>query len=71
MIFNPRQKKVNVNAPLTLENTVIKQVAEKNFLGVLIDRHLPWKPHIDFVSKKISKSVGLLREPAFTYHPKL
>ena len=52
MIFHPRQKKVNVNVPLTLENTVIKQVTETKFLGVLIDQHLSWKPHIDFVSKK-------------------
>ena len=51
MIFHPRQKKVNVNVPLTLENTVIKQVTETKFLGVLIDQHLSWKPHIDFVSK--------------------
>ena len=68
MIFHPRQKKVNVNVPLTLENTVIKQVTETKFLGVLIDQHLSWKPHIDFVSKK---GWQLLRKPAFTYHPKL
>ena len=55
MIFHPRQKKVNVNVPLTLENTVIKQVTETKFLGVLIDQHLSWKPHIDFVSKKFRK----------------
>ena len=69
MIFHPRQKKVNVNVPLTLENAVIKQVTETKFLGVLIDQHLSWKPHIDFVSKK--KVWELLRKPAFTYHPKL
>ena len=52
MIFHSRQMKVNVNVPLVLENTVIKQVTETNFLGVLIDQHLSWKPHINFVSKK-------------------
>ena len=56
--------------PLTLKNTAIKQVTETKFLGVLIDQHLSWKPHIDFVSEKISKSV-VLRKPAFTYLPKL
>ena len=58
MIFHPRQKKVNVNVPLTLENTVIKQVMETKFLGVLIDQHLSWKPHIDFVSKKNLEECG-------------
>ena len=65
MIFHPRQKKVNVNVPLTLENTVIKQVTETKFLGVLIDQHLSWKPHIDFVSKQISKSVRIIAKARF------
>ena len=54
-----------------LENTVIKQVMETKFLGVLIDQHLSRKPHIDFVSKKSRKVWELLRKPAFTYHTKL
>ena len=70
-IFHPRQKKVNVNVPLTLENTVIKQVTETKFLGVLIDQHLSWKPHIDSSQKKFRKAWELSRKPAFTYHPKL
>ena len=51
MIFmiHPRQKKVNANFPLSLENTVIRQVTETKILGVLIDQHLSWKLHIDFV----------------------
>ena len=70
MIFHPRQKKVNVNVPLTLDNTVVKQVTETKFLGVLIDQHLSWKPHIDFVSKKkISKSVGIIAKARFYLSP--
>ena len=65
MSFHPRQKKVNVNVPLTLENTVIKQVMETKFVGVLIDKHLSWKPHIDFVSQKILKSVGIIAKARF------
>ena len=30
------------------------------FLGLLIDEHLSWKQHIDIVSSKISKSIGIL-----------
>ena len=70
MIFHSRQKKVNVNIPLILENTVIKQVTETKFLGVLIDQHLSWKPHISFVSKKSQKVWELLLKPAFICHPK-
>ena len=65
MIFHPMQKKVNVNVPLTLENTVIKQVTETKFLGVLIDQHLSWNPHINFTSKKILKSVEIIVKVRF------
>ena len=30
------------------------------FLGVLIDKNLTWKPHIDHVASKMSKIVGIL-----------
>ena len=50
---------------LTLENTVIKQVTETKFLGILIDQHLSWNPHIDFASKKILKSVGIIAKAHF------
>jgi len=65
MIFHPRQKKDHVYVPLTLENTVIKQVTETKSLRC--SHCLFWQPHIDFVSKKV---LELFRKPAFTYHPK-
>ena len=30
------------------------------YLGILIDSHLSWKPQIDFVVKKIRRSIGIL-----------
>ena len=30
MIFHPREKKINVNVPFVMENTVNKQVVETN-----------------------------------------
>ena len=56
---------------LVMETTVIMQVAETKFFGVIIDQHLSWKPHISFFfQKERSKTRGLLRKPAFIYHPK-
>ena len=31
-----------------------------NYLGVLIDKNLSWKHHIDAIATKISKNVGLI-----------
>ena len=59
MIFHPRQMKINVNFPLVMENTIVKQAVETKFLGIIIDQRLSWKSHLSFVSKKISKTVGI------------
>ena len=64
------QKKINVNVPLVMENTVIKKVIETKFLAVIVDQYLSWKPNISFVPKKTSKQWGLLQKPAFIFHPK-
>ena len=31
-----------------------------NFLGVLIDKNLSWRPHIDHIASRISKIVGII-----------
>ena len=41
-------------------NQSLKQVNETKFLRVYIDDHFTWKPHISFVCKHISKSVGII-----------
>ena len=45
----------NMNAATALEN---KDYVK--FLGVLIDKHLTRKQHIDYIASKISKIVGLI-----------
>ena len=39
------------------------------FLGVILDEKLSWKPHISHITNKISKSVGIIRKSSF-YLPK-
>lgn len=43
VIFHPREKKVNVNVPHVLDNTVIKEVVDIKFLVVIINQYLSWK----------------------------
>ena len=43
-----------------IENNILEQVDNTKFLGVYIDQHLTWKTHVNFITAKISKSVGLL-----------
>ena len=45
---------------LKMDNIVIERENVTKFLGVLIDENLLWKHHINDVSTKISKTVGIL-----------
>ena len=38
---------------------------ETVFLGVILDEHLSWKPHILSVSRKRSKSIGIIYKSSF------
>ena len=60
MIFKSRQKRASVKFRVILNN-VIEQVKEIVFLGVVLDEHLTWKPHVAHVANKISKSIGIIR----------
>ena len=48
-----------------MENTLIKQVVETKFLGIIIDQHLSWKSHFSFISKKILKTVGIIAKARY------
>ena len=54
--FNKNFPKLN----LRIENHDIEQVDTFDYLGITLDQHLTWKPHIEKVSKKISKVISIL-----------
>ena len=43
-----------------LPNLLIENIYHIKVLGVFIDENLSWNQHIDIVSSKISKSIGIL-----------
>ena len=59
MIFSKPGKTI-LNVTPCIRQIPIEQVTEFNFLGVLIDNKLTWKPHISKISSKISKGTGIL-----------
>ena len=61
MIFHYRQRKIDNLIPnLKINSEPIERVAEFNFLGLTIDEHLNWSPHIQKVSNKISRTLGIM-----------
>ena len=59
----PRPKSISINA----KGQTINEITETKFLGVILDNALSWNAHIKHISKKISKSVSLLKMLKFTF----
>lgn len=45
---------------LTVDGALVERVSSTKYLGVLIDDHLTWALHINNISCKLSKSIGIL-----------
>ena len=66
VIFHPKQKMPNYKPNICLfdneqnEYATLESKEYITYLGILTDKNLTWKYHIDTFSLKISKTVGLL-----------
>ena len=60
MIIKPRQKKLPRNIKLSLNSENLKESDCVKYLGVLIDKNLTCKNHINRVTTKVAKSIGIL-----------
>ncbi len=56
IIFGNRP--INQRVQIIIDNVEVERVFENKFLGVVIDRKLCWKPHINFLKNKISKTMA-------------
>ena len=45
-----------------IEGLHIEQVYEFNFLGLIIDRNLNWKAHLNAIGTKVSRIISLLHQ---------
>ena len=61
MCFHPYQNKMVQTLPrLTVCGINIERVINFSFLGLIINENLSWKSHIDHISNKISRSIGVM-----------
>ena len=58
--FCARQYKYDHSFPIILNGAHLKQVRSTKFLGIHIDENLSWKSHIDVITAKISKNIGVM-----------
>ena len=63
MLFHHKQRKIDSIVPnLSINGNAIDHVTKFNFLGFLIDENLSFDSHIDMLSTKISRSLGVLNK---------
>ena len=61
MLFHTRQKRVNIDEnSIVIGGNIIPFTTNTKILGINIDNSLTWKAHINYVTTKISKGVGVL-----------
>ena len=59
MVFHTLQRKIEY-PKLIINNVAIEMVTQFNFLGIILSSTLKWNAHIDHISKKISKVIGVM-----------
>ena len=64
MIFHFRQRKLcDEEIPTIMINNIpIQRVSEFNFLGLTLDESLNWNAHVNKISNKISKVIGIMNK---------
>ena len=65
MLFTNKNRPEYIS--IDVRDHIIKEVTETKFLGVVIDNKLSWRAHINYISKKISKSISLLKMLKYTF----
>ena len=68
LIFHPYNKNLKQHVTIKINKKAIKEKEFIKYLGVLVDSSLSWKHHISNLTKKISRSIGVMYKlrPFFT-----
>ena len=62
MLFHYKQRNVTAITPkLKINGILIEKVKTFNFLGMTIDEHMTWKPHIQKVACKMAQTIGTMK----------
>lgn len=60
LIFKTKERKLNQQVSIEINEQPVDLVKHTKFLGVCIDEGLPWKYHIGQFTSKISKITGVV-----------
>ena len=60
MLFRPRLKICKSDLPVKINSQYVSKSEKIKFLGVVLDARLLWKAHVQYVSNKLAKGIGIL-----------
>ena len=60
MIFHNLNKKIAIIPSIKVNDINIERVKDFNFLGITLDQNLNWSSHINKISIKISRAIGIM-----------
>ena len=76
VIFCPTQKRLTYQPKIIIfdneqnKNVALERKEFDKYLGILIDRNLSWKHHVDHVALTVSRAVGLIAKLRYFCQPK-
>ena len=59
MLFT-RKRSITDDIEIKYYNITISRVKQVKFLGVIMDKNLTWKNHINYISRKISTCIAIM-----------
>ena len=63
VIFHAMNKRIEGVIPdLAINGIPLERVKNVNFLGLLLNENMSWKPHIDLLANKLAKCAGVLNK---------
>ena len=60
IMFTKKRNFANLNMTINIENQCIAKTNQTKFLGIIIDDKLTWKPHLLYLTGKVSRSIGII-----------
>lgn len=65
VIFHTKNKNIVAQTQILLRSTPVEFVPSFKILGVIFQETMSWDAHIDFISKKLSRLLGIVSQPPY------
>ena len=60
MEFRKSRRKIELKEDVIIDNVKIDFVTQTKFLGVILDQHLTFESHVQYIKRKIVRAIGIL-----------